>query len=289
MAVPAKAPPAPPRAAAAAGADPVTAVRPATTAGGAGSPRAPAPPAAPRRPAAPPPPEFTYADEAAPARPRRVLWFLSGAGLGILVLALVAGLALLLRSDEDVATPSTQPVVTEATTPPRTATAPRTTTTAPDRPPAPLSPQLAAGRLSTSAFGPIQVGMSLDAAASAAGTTLDESSSGAGCKAYAPAGGPDGVEVFTADGAVAGFEITKDTVTTLSGVKVGDTADKVRSTYGAAIQSEPNTSGEGESLTFVPSGADDPNRVRFITDAGGIVRTMRAGRAAGPGGVEGCA
>ena len=118
----------------------------------------------------------------------------------------------------------------------------------PKAPPAPLSPQLASARISTSSFGPIQVGMTLDQAQAAAGTALDAGAGGSACRAYTPAGGPDGVQVFTAAGTVAGFEVTGGDVSTLSGIKVGDSGDQVRSTYGAAIQSEPSAAGGGETL-----------------------------------------
>lgn len=251
---------------------------PATAAAAAG--RAAAPPAA--------APEFAFGPEEDAAKPRRVLWFLSGAGLGLLVLALGAGLAVLLSGTDDRSAPSTEPVVTQASAT-TVRTAPRTTATKPSAPPAPLSPQLASARISTSSFGPIQVGMTLDQAQAAAGTALDAGAGGSACRAYAPAGGPEGVQVFTAGGTVAGFEVTGGSVSTLSGIKVGDSGDQVRSTYGAAIQSEPSAAGGGETLTFTPASAADPNRVVFLTDASGTVRTIRSGRASGPGGAEGCA
>ncbi len=251
---------------------------PVTAAAAAG--RAAAPPAA--------APEFAFGPEEDGAKPRRVLWFLSGAGLGLLVLALGAGLAVLLSGTDDRSAPSTEPVVTQASAT-TVRTAPRTTATKPKAPPAPLSPQLASARISTSSFGPIQVGMTLDQAQAAAGTALDAGAGGSACRAYTPAGGPDGVQVFTAAGTVAGFEVTGGDVSTLSGIKVGDSGDQVRSTYGAAIQSEPSAAGGGETLTFTPASAADPNRVVFLTDASGTVRTIRSGRASGPGGAEGCA
>ncbi|HEX9682483.1 MAG TPA: hypothetical protein VGA13_05340 [Acidimicrobiales bacterium] len=77
---------------------------------------------------------------------------------------------------------------------------------------------------------------------------------------------------------------------TLSGVKVGDPAAKVRSTYGDQIEAQPHAYVEGgEYLTFVPTSETDQEfRIRFFTD-GSVVQEIHAGDRQVSGYIEGCA
>ena len=130
--------------------------------------------------------------------------------------------------------------------------------------------------------------MTLDQATVAAGTELAAAADtgDAACRAYAPAGGPEGAQILVASDIVTGFAVSRNTVPTLSGVKIGDTADQVRSTYGDRIESAPGDG--GETLTYVPSNPSDTTRLVFETDANNTVVAMRAGQSSGAGGIDGC-
>jgi serine/threonine protein kinase len=144
--------------------------------------------------------------------------------------------------------------------------------------------------VSTEGIGPVLTGMTVEEAEAAARMSLR------------PLGGPNGdcqyfrptrladVSFLTINGVVARVDVQNPRIRTLSGVRVGDSAGRVRSVYGGNIVETPHEYVEGGLyLTYVPSASSDRTRMIFETDVGGRITLIRAGRLPEVAFVEGCA
>ncbi|MGB3494310.1 MAG: hypothetical protein WBA57_16400, partial [Elainellaceae cyanobacterium] len=143
-------------------------------------------------------------------------------------------------------------------------------------------------------LGPIRVGMTVDEASQRSGVPLispGAESEPPGCLYYHPLGGPREVLFMVSNGQIVRVDIQNSMTTTLSGVAVGDTEDRVQSLYPDQIEVLPHKYVPGgHYLTFVPrDGADQDFRVIFETDPERRVVQMRSGRLPEVGYVEGCA
>lgn len=153
-----------------------------------------------------------------------------------------------------------------------------------------FDPLTKSSRLSTSGLGSVRVGMSVSRAEDVARIELARQGTGIeGCTYYQPEG-LDGVAFMVVDGEVARVDISASSFPTLSGVRIGDSEDRVRSVYGSRIDvSRHEYVPAGHYLTFVPLDPDDrDHRMVFETD-GSKVTQMRAGKLPEAEYIEGCA
>jgi len=148
-------------------------------------------------------------------------------------------------------------------------------------------------RLTLTSLGPIELGMTLDAAAQAANLRFVQEASGGedyGCLYFRPQGGPDGVSLMVIDGTIARIDLDSEQIATLSGIRIGDSAAAVRRAYGDRLESQPHEYiPGGQYLIFVPAeAASQEYRLVFEIDASGRVTRMRNGLAGTALAVEGC-
>ncbi|GFE71926.1 hypothetical protein CFPU101_45360 [Chroococcus sp. FPU101] len=134
--------------------------------------------------------------------------------------------------------------------------------------------------------------MTIEEASRAAGVKLIQRSSGGepSCLYYKPQTGLSGVDFMVTDGRISRIDIANPKVTTLSGAKVGDSENQIKSLYAGQIQVEPHEYEPlGHYLIFVPQDLQDQSyRVLFETDGKKVTR-WRVGKLPEVGWVEGCA
>ena len=243
-------------------------------------------------------------------RPRRITAGVAGAGAAAVVLAEAlavgpggeAGRAVSVRPTGPTPTtvsrsaePSAAPGATDepqATLPP--ADQPVPTTEAPAPPPAPAQDRLSsASRLRLDGIGPIQVGMTLEEATTAAGVPVridPRTDLGRGCAHALADGGPQEVRFMVVDGRIVRVEVGRSPILTLSGVGTGSTVDEVLATYPDRIRVQPNPySGHlgGRDLLYVTDAGSSHLGLIFETD-GQRVRTFRSGFLGAVMAPEGC-
>jgi hypothetical protein len=143
-------------------------------------------------------------------------------------------------------------------------------------------------------FGRAKVGMTVNAASSAAATRLvsldGKKILSKGCSYVKPKTEPQGIQFMLTDGRIARVDVVNNKqITTVSGAKIGDTEAKIKSLYPGKIKVTPHkyVTG-GHYLTFT---SDSPNyknyRVVFETDGNRVTR-YRAGKLPEVEFVEGC-
>ncbi|MBE9125531.1 MULTISPECIES: GerMN domain-containing protein [unclassified Coleofasciculus] len=143
-------------------------------------------------------------------------------------------------------------------------------------------------------FGPVMLGMTVSEASQAAGIDLVPLSSNPNpvCASYQPAKTPEGLGATTfmvRNGRIARIDIGDSRPKTVSGARVGDTENQVKSLYSGRLQvnSLPN-SAQGHFLTFVPTSQRDRNlRLKFATD-GNKVTEIIIGQLPEVNYIEGC-
>ncbi len=141
-------------------------------------------------------------------------------------------------------------------------------------------------------IGPIRVGMTVSEASVAAGTKLVSTGySGApGCFYFRPQNSPKDVAFMVIGDRIARVDIWRNSpVTTISGARIGDTEERIKSLYPGRIQvSQHSYVPKGHYLTFVPKDPSDKNyRIVFETD-GKRVTEYRAGKLPEVQYIEGC-
>lgn len=201
-------------------------------------------------------------------------------------------------------TTSPTPSPTPAATTPRTPT-PAPTTTAPPPSPATTSPSPtpseqerdvldADDRLTTTGIGPLQVGMSYDEVERASGREVrvsDWLQTDGACVDVALVGIPEQEAVFMygSDGVVRGFVLDdKSTRATRSGVRIGDTEQRVREVYGDRLQEQEHPiGGTGKTWLYVEPEGSGHQLVLWLQD--GRVVTMSSGYRGWAMMYEGCA
>jgi hypothetical protein len=95
--------------------------------------------------------------------------------------------------------------------------------------------------LSSAGYGLVQTGMTVKQAESVFGSTLVVSSEGppgSACKFMVPSKGHAGVSMMVQNGRIAHIETASPGVVTKSGVRVGDSSDKVKNLYGKKLEIE---------------------------------------------------
>lgn len=147
-------------------------------------------------------------------------------------------------------------------------------------------------KLALKGIGPIQVGMTVDEASRAAGVRLVKSYEPLNeeyCSYFKPQGEPKGISFMVAKGRIARVDISNEQVTTIKGVKIGDTEEKILQVYPGQIKAIKNPlGGPGNNLTFVPQDkADSQYRLIFQT-RNNRVTSFRSGKLPEVEYLEGC-
>jgi hypothetical protein len=182
--------------------------------------------------------------------------------------------------------PTSTVVPTTAATSPPAAPA-TTTTTAPER----LS---AASRLSLQGIGPVQVGMTLDEASTAAGTPIRTRPGDPfepGCE-YAYAAAVPEMAFMVINGRIARVDVGQrrgDRVTTVSGIGSGSTEDEVKRVYPGRIQVQRHPYvPTGHYLVYVPADSTLAHLSMIFETDGRVVTTFRSGLKGAVAQIEGC-
>lgn len=159
-----------------------------------------------------------------------------------------------------------------------------------------MIPSLVQARLTTASkvlingIGDIRVGMTVRQAEVAGKTRIIQQGDTFGNCAYYTAQGIEGVGFMVIGGEIARVSIGDNSrITTLSGAKIGDTEERIKSLYPGQIRVTPHTyNPNGHYLTLIPrQPAYQQYRVVFETD-GRRVTSFRAGRLPEVEYVEGC-
>ncbi len=148
----------------------------------------------------------------------------------------------------------------------------------------------ATSKLAIDGIGPIRVGMTIQQAEASARTQLlSPGSKLDNCWYVKPQGGPRDLSFMVIDGQIARVDISGNSpITTVSGARIGDSEDRIKSLYAVRITPHEYVRG-GHYLTFVPNDTSDQQyRMVFETD-GNRVKLIRSGRLPEVEYVEGCA
>ena len=148
----------------------------------------------------------------------------------------------------------------------------------------------ATSKVAINGIGPIRVGMTIQQAQASARTRLLSQGDKLGnCWCVKPQGGPRDISFMVIDGQIARVDIYGNSrITTISGAKIGDSENRIKSLYAVRITPHEYIQG-GHYLTFVPNDKSDRRyRMVFETD-GKRVKMIRAGRLPEVEYVEGCA
>lgn len=139
-------------------------------------------------------------------------------------------------------------------------------------------------RIGYSGFGSVRIGMPLWRLVVALGEHVTVESVEGGCTTVYSATSTD-LTYMVVDDVLARVEVRTPELSTLSGVKVGDTEEEVFAAYGARVAVSDHEYQEGHYLTVYSS--DRRSAVVFDTD-GTRIRSFRIGRLPETLHVEGC-
>lgn len=142
--------------------------------------------------------------------------------------------------------------------------------------------------VSTQGIGGIKIGMTI-AQASQAAKLITTDNRRSACLYYQPASRLSGINFMVTNKVISRIDITNPRIATLSGAKIGDSEERIRSLYGAQLQTKLHKYlDQGHYLIFVPRDQQDQqNRILFETD-GVKVLNWRVGRLKEVNWVEGC-
>ena len=143
--------------------------------------------------------------------------------------------------------------------------------------------------VSAQSFGPVQFGMTVQAAEGALGVKLTKDNAGddESCRYYTPATGFKGVSFMTSAGVIVRVDIWNGSnIATDAGARIGDTEQRVRMLYKGRVRVKPHAYTAGGHYLVV-SGANGKAQMVFETDHG-KVESYRAGREPEVEYVEGC-
>lgn len=136
-------------------------------------------------------------------------------------------------------------------------------------------------QIAINGVGPVMLGMTVREASQAAGIDLVPLSSNPNpvCASYKPTKTPEGLGDTTfmvRNGRIARIDIGDSRPRTVSGARVGDTENQVKSLYGGRLQVNPLPySEQGHFLTFVPQSQKDQNlRLKFATDGTKVTKII---------------
>lgn len=199
------------------------------------------------------------------------------------------------------APPSTPTTVADppATSAPPATAGPATTgpaTTRPTTPPTTAAPRrLADSRLSLDGIGPVDIGMTLDEANAAAGTTirlLGPRDPEGDCVYGRADSGPEGLLFMFINGRIARVDVGgagPSAVKTVSGVGIGSTEAEVQRTYPGRIRVTGHPYVQtGRYLIYVPNDPAWAHLSMIFETDGARVTSFRAGLAGAVAQIEGC-
>lgn len=147
-------------------------------------------------------------------------------------------------------------------------------------------------QVSIQGIGRIKIGMTISQATKSAKINLVQEGSArkSNCIYYKPAGKKlGGVHFMVTNGIVSRIEITNPHITTISGAKIGNSEEQIRSLYGSQIQTKNHKYlDRGHYLIFTSRDQQDHrNQILFETDGVNVIN-WRVGRVKEVGWVEGC-
>jgi hypothetical protein len=136
-------------------------------------------------------------------------------------------------------------------------------------------------KVAINGIGAVKVGMNVPQAAQAANTKLvvEYFPDSYSCYYLQAEGKLEGVGLMVTDNRISRIDIDNPKITTISGAKVGDTEQKIKSLYPGQIQvTRHKYLLSGHYLTLIPKDPADKNfRVIFETDGKKVIR-YRAGK-----------
>jgi hypothetical protein len=148
----------------------------------------------------------------------------------------------------------------------------------------------ATSKLAIDGIEPIRVGMTIQQAEASARTRLLSLGGKLdNCWYVKPQGEPRDISLMVIDGKIARVDVYGNSpITTVSGARIGDSEDRIKSLYALRITPHEYVQG-GHYLTFVPNDTSERQyRMVFETD-GKRVKLIRAGRLPEVEYIEGCA
>ncbi len=168
--------------------------------------------------------------------------------------------------DAETAPSSTVEAVASVETAAPPTTLPTTTTTEPP-------PLTVDDALTTAGLGEVRLGMTVGEAEVASGRLMDLPAGVEESPCYeVTARDLPGVRFVVVDGRIRVIDVRDAGFATSSGARIGMSADEIRTLFGERIDETPI---EGSSaLTFVPSDANDPARVVFLSDGTAVTRML---------------
>ncbi|MBC8137392.1 MAG: hypothetical protein H8F28_16045 [Fibrella sp.] len=162
---------------------------------------------------------------------------------------------------------------------------------------APFKPLTAQSKMAVNGIGPVRLGMTLAKAIDATQVSwkVEYAVSEGDCRYAHPENAPKGADGYptlsfmVVDGVVVRAEVGRRGISTVSGVQVGDTEQKVKETYPGKIKVETHPyDDKGHYLIYTPTERKDAKfRLIFETD-GKVVTSYRAGRVPEVHWIEGC-
>jgi len=139
--------------------------------------------------------------------------------------------------------------------------------------------------------GAVRVGMTVAEARSVTGSapqTPPSASDPNACDYVAFNGLPDGVTAMVERGRVVRLEVNRGRVPTAEGVRIGDSEERVKSSYAGEVTVTPHKYTDGHYLTIRPAArSDSAYRIVFETDGRAVTR-YRVGVVPAVEYVEGC-
>jgi hypothetical protein len=133
-------------------------------------------------------------------------------------------------------------------------------------------------------------GMTVEEASRAAGVTLTSRDSipGSTCKYMRWPDGPTGVLLMALDNRIVRIDVVEPNIATAEGVRVGETAARVKELYAGRVVETPHKYTNGTYLTVKSvANSDSLYRLVFETDSGKVTR-FRSGLLPAVEWVEGC-
>lgn len=149
-------------------------------------------------------------------------------------------------------------------------------------------------KLAINGIGPIRVGMTVDEASRAAGVRLVKGYAPPPpyeefCSYFKPQGQLQGINFMVTKGRIVRIDISNEQITTIKGLKVGDTEEQIIKAYPGQIRIIKNPlGGPGNNLTFVPQDKKDSQYRLIFQTRNNRVTSLRSGQLPQVEYIEGC-
>ena len=147
-------------------------------------------------------------------------------------------------------------------------------------------------KLAINGIGPIRVGMTVDEASQAAGVRLVKSYAPPNeefCSYFKLQGQPQGINFMVTKSRIVRVDISNQQITTIKGIKVGDTEEQIIKAYPRQIRIIKNPlGGRGNNLIFVPQDKGDSQYRLIFETKNNRVTSFRSGQLPQIEYIEGC-